>query len=202
MSVLHNSYLSPIKCSACPLGVSHSLGRWILYTEGNSRSVMRLGDGSQVTLLPGGRRCGSHAWNRQRWYLGQGSFCCPSPLSFSCIVVGHVEPWGTLWAPFCDGKVRQKRESFADISWAERGLGDAAGLSVELRAELGPNTLAWTLENSICSCSIHAWSWQLGWSEVRAAVGAGPGPPVCPEIHCECFHLKTFEDRRPKEAIV
>lgn len=37
-------------------------------------------------------------------------------------------------------------------------------------------------------------------------VEGGPGPPVllslpCPEIHSKCLHLKTTEDRRPKEAV-
>lgn len=38
-------------------------------------------------------------------------------------------------------------------------------------------------------------------------IGAGPGPPIllsfpCPEIHCECLHLKTTEDRCPKEVVI
>lgn len=164
---------------------------------------------------PWGRRgCAIHPWTEAEMTLGGSSSCDPSPFSFIHIVGdwGKREDLLNLLGP-CElpsvmaGLGGNKKTWLIHHGPWRRAGSLSPGCSMELKGDLRPHTLTWTLKKyPFTKAAFMPGPGSLGKPRVGSATGPGTAPPVlsshpCPGSHCQLLNLKSVEDRYPKEAV-
>lgn len=166
----------------------------------NPGLVVRLGGRFWAASLPGAEGVGCHTWTEAKLTLGWSSSCCPLPFLL------HMHSWGKRWGllnlvgPLELPSVMVGGPEARKLCWPVMGHGGdleaSTGCSVELRSELGPHTLTWTLNNTVYSGTIHAWPREFvgspGWAPPS---GQGQGLLSFYQFPAQRFTISAYTSR-------